>query len=186
MATKIIIITLVCIVTVMATGIASAYSLNIAKDPFYIGGGNVDSSTVSLLQVSVDKDQYITATTSTSFDQVKVCITGFCDDNPSKTSTGWSSDTYSMRGTTSHAFVYKPSTVNDDKLTVYVKGSSDGRVYITMNQGLSYSDTGEVKSASASADTQIPEFPTIALPVAAAVGLVLFIQQRKEKKSHKN
>ncbi|WP_292465022.1 PEF-CTERM sorting domain-containing protein [Methanolobus sp.] len=39
----------------------------------------------------------------------------------------------------------------------------------------------EVDSASRYVNTEIPEFPTIALPVAAILGLAFFMQRRKEE-----
>lgn len=54
-------------------------------------------------------------------------------------------------------------------------------IYQVVIYGGSYAGTGEFDSGSAARNFAIPEFPTIALPIAAILGLAFIFQRRKEE-----
>ena len=63
---------------------------------------------------------------------------------------------------------YDPSTLGGTHVDFKVVTSGGGNIVLTISDGC----TG----------TPIPEFPTVALPIAAVIGLLFFFQQRNSKK----
>jgi hypothetical protein len=71
----------------------------------------------------------------------------------------------------------------DYTFTLEVKGTANGKhVTVHDNAGNSYDPTGGSDRASCTRPVNVPEFATIAIPVAAILGLVLFFNHRKHKK----
>lgn len=171
MRNKILMIIAMYAVIIMMSGIATAdYSVKIDHSPLLISGSG-DSSTLTYGDL-VSGNTFYTVRTNNAAISVKAC-TSPCDDAVSSTSTGWvNSQSFS-------ATAFYTSTPN--LVTIHAKGSADGKVFIHINSGNSYVSGGDEDEALATARTSIPEFPTVALPVAALIGLVFFFQQRKKK-----
>jgi len=64
-------------------------------------------------------------------------------------------------------------------LNIDVYGTEAGTV--TVYDELTGTVMGSAGVNSGSADVNVPEFPTVALPIAAVIGLVFFFQQKKKK-----
>ncbi|AFV23324.1 hypothetical protein Mpsy_1116 [Methanolobus psychrophilus R15] len=64
------------------------------------------------------------------------------------------------------------------ELTLNENASATGKWRVTITAG---EDTNTLDVGSAARNFEIPEFPTIALPVAAILGLAFFMQRRKEE-----
>ncbi|MEA1985048.1 MAG: PEF-CTERM sorting domain-containing protein [Euryarchaeota archaeon] len=70
-------------------------------------------------------------------------------------------------------------TYTDVGAITIVNGASspmDGKYYVEITAG-----GGTVETAVASRTIEVPEFPTIALPIAAILGLAFFFQRRREE-----
>ncbi|MDD3245973.1 MAG: PEF-CTERM sorting domain-containing protein [Methanosarcina sp.] len=65
---------------------------------------------------------------------------------------------------------------------LYLKGNTAGEVSISVYEGTSSTPeaTWKLKTYT-TVDTQIPEFPTVALPVAAILGLVFIFRHKKDE-----
>ena len=160
------------------TGLAAANpaTVIIAKDVFSIGGGAIDSSTVTVSDIAYasfgDHTRYLTVTTSNPNVEARV-YDGTHD-------TDWSND--DDPATTTHSFTYSAESPNTYTYTIEVRGTADGPVIVTDNAGTGYSYLAVEDAASASRQAFIPEFATIAIPVAAILGLLFFFNHRKRKK----
>ena len=90
--------------------------------------------------------------------------------------TGW---TNNALASSSYVAIYNNSYTFD----VYVKGTVEAEIHVYDNAGQTYisSETTACDSASASANIDVPEFPTIALPVAAILGLAFIFQRRRKE-----
>lgn len=187
MNNKILMITAALVVMLAMTGIVAAdpAEMDIAATEFSIGGGNVDESTVLVYDIDYasfgDHDRTLTAVTSISTVQVRVCdVQGDEDCTGATYDTDWSPDNDPT--TTGHQFTYPAVSPNTYTFYVYVKGTTDGQITLFDNEGTDYTYLGGHDIADASVGAFIPEFSTIALPIAAVLGLVFFFQQRKNKK----
>lgn len=165
------------------TGIAAANParVDIAADQFSIGGGNVDTSTVTtdLIAYAIlgDHTRYVAAVSSSPNVYVRVHDQGSA---PYTHDTGWSND--QDPSTTTHSFTYSATEPNTYTWTIEVKGTENGIVYVSDNAGTSYSSDPATDDADAeSRMALIPEFATIAIPAVAILGLFLFFNHRKRK-----
>jgi hypothetical protein len=182
MKNKIIIITAMLTVMVAMTGIAGAYGA-IINPTFYIGGGNVDESGFTLSGV-IGLNNFAVETEKSTV-SVMICTQAVftdCSETLTSTSTGWvNGGSYASNPQLN---IDNPS--GNPNLKVYTKGTETGWVYVHINQGNTYVPDGlgsrGFGHAETSAPASVPEFPTVALPVAAVIGLVFFFQQRKNKK----
>jgi len=85
----------------------------------------------------------------------------------------------------SGSILWTPSTIPADSLSLDVTTNTAGEVTIKTCLTVGGSNCGEsgiidFGSASQQFDA-IPEFPTVALPIAAVIGLVFLFQQKKRK-----
>ncbi len=181
MKNKLVMIAAFLAVMVVMTGIAVAYGA-IIKSDFYIGGGNVDVSGFTLSGVSGWNNFAVETEKSTV--GIMLCTEpalAACSETPTTTSTGW---VYAGSYATNPKInVNNPA--DNPNLKVYTRGTESGYIYVHINQGTSYlADTSiprGVGHAETSSPANIPEFPTVALPVAAVLGLVFFFHSRKKK-----
>jgi hypothetical protein len=64
---------------------------------------------------------------------------------------------------------------------LYLSGSKEGEVSVSVYEGTSTEPSATwTLRAYSTVDTKIPEFPTVALPVAAILGLVFIFGRKKE------
>ncbi|MDA0524393.1 PEF-CTERM sorting domain-containing protein [Methanococcoides alaskense] len=89
--------------------------------------------------------------------------------------TGW---TNTARAT---SLTYTATATNTYPFTLELKGTEAGSITVYDNEGNVWSVDAGHDFASASDSVEVPEFPTIALPVAAIIGLAFFLQRRKEE-----
>ena len=84
-------------------------------------------------------------------------------------------------GTVSHSYTPAAGTITYDiKVEIMAATGSEGESYTLYYEDI---QSGKWDKASASVPTSaIPEFATIAIPVASILGLVLFFNHRKHKK----
>ena len=88
--------------------------------------------------------------------------------------TGWTS--------TAKATSLNYSAVSGDYMfTLELRGTQGGALSVYDNIGTAYDNTIGHDYAVASDSVAVPEFPTIALPVAAILGLAFIIQRRREE-----
>ena len=80
--------------------------------------------------------------------------------------------------TTSGPFSYTDIGTIDILLAA---GAPTDTIYQIIVFGGSYQCTGEFDSGSAARNFAVPEFPTIALPIAAILGLAFIFQRRREE-----
>ncbi len=84
----------------------------------------------------------------------------------------------------SASILWTPSSTPVDNLNLDVTTSTGGEVTIEtclVSGGADCGTSGKIDFGTASQQFDIPEFSTIALPVAGALGLIFFFQQRKKK-----
>lgn len=136
---------------------------------------------------------------------VDVTITAYDDNNPSSTqyyAVGLDADpglevymisTAPLGDLDVSPNVYVTSEVSDvfesysmtqeHKGTLYIRGTTGGDVTISVYKGYISEDNfviGKTVSVASVTATPIPEFPTIALPVAAVLGLIFIFGRKKE------
>lgn len=177
---KMIISMLMLLIALGMIGTASAMpaTANIIASSFNVGGGNVDSSIVDITDINYKKQgnlhtRYLTVVTSNSNIQARVY-------NPSNSSqdTDWVSTNDPM---ISKGFTYTATSPNDYTFTIEVKGTDAGEVTVYDNSGTSYAYLCGFDKAGVSRGVDIPEFPTVALPIAAILGLMFIISSRKKE-----
>jgi hypothetical protein len=124
----------------------------------------------------VSGNTFYTVRTNNPQIYVKACISQ-CTDYPSATSTGWvNSQTF----LTSGFYTSSPGAV-----TIYAKGTVEGKVFVHINSGTSAvlnGIGGDEDEAQATVRTLIPEFATVAVPIGATIGLMFLFYRRKNKK----
>ena len=77
-----------------------------------------------------------------------------------------------------------PLSGNYDTSTYFnldVRGTEPGTINLCDNSGTSYIPSATSDYAVLTTRTTVPEFPTIALPIAAILGLAFIFQRRKEE-----
>ncbi|OFV68233.1 MAG: membrane protein [Candidatus Syntrophoarchaeum caldarius] len=175
--TTIVFVISIALLTVMAgTAMAMPATVNIADNPIInpLDGTTVTTHTVTVSDIDYGnlgnpQTRYISVITDDPNLQVK--ITGNDVD------TGWTS-------TTRAGGTYTASGGSDYTFTLYVKGSAsaDGsHVTVSDNEGTSYDPDASADCASATRPVNIPEFATIALPLAATIGLFIYFDSRRKR-----
>ncbi|MHC1755328.1 MAG: PEF-CTERM sorting domain-containing protein [Methanosarcina sp.] len=89
----------------------------------------------------------------------------------------------SVLRTTFHSTSASPT--HSGKVYIKLANPSDetfksGEVYVTVYRGTGEVETSKIEVSSASIGVNVPEFPTVALPVAALIGLVFIFGRKKE------
>ena len=89
--------------------------------------------------------------------------------------TGWTSTAKAT------SLNYTVTSYNEYMFVLELKGTEGGSLAVYDNIGLVYDDSIGHDYAVASDSVAVPEFPTIALPVAAILGLAFIFQRRREE-----
>ena len=168
----------IALIAMMGTAAAADVDLmiGIAPNNIVINPDGIAVSTTDVLVKSIDypaegtpHTRILTVMTDAPGLQVRVHNVDYSND------TGWTSMTPAD-------FLYK-ATGGDYQFIVEVKGTTVGAITIVDNAGIVMQTTppggNDVMTASASVD--IPEFPTVALPIAAILGLAFIFQRRREE-----
>ncbi len=158
-------------VMISMTGMASAFNLNIAggTNPMQLGPGqsiilDLEGNQFSSSDVNAGKIFNLTAEVT--------CITSGC--NPGDiTVTFIPSSTFGP--------VINPSFKKPGALKIAVSPSSPGGANYKVLVQAGLDGIAEI-GVDTRSTTSIPEFPAVALPVGAAIGLLFFFQQKKRKK----
>ena len=126
------------------------------------------------------QDRYISGYSSTSAVQLRLSVDG------GSTWTSWTSGS----GSSSRVgATYQIGSVPDEKFVKFeVKGTTSATLAFADNHGTSYpiggisfDDQILYDVAAETPGVDIPEFPTVALPIAAILGLMFIISSRKKK-----
>lgn len=175
-------------------GSAMADPCHVAFDKysFGIGSPSGDSTTITVNQYTINGPRTISVVTSDP--SIEAQIVG------STGSSGWASGSdmkslkYSIDGTPVGGIIYDGANPLKNTFTLNVRHKEgttlkNGYVYVYANEGDEYlpavatgtSGTVAKDAGSASGTANIPEFPTVALPVAAILGLVFIFGRKKEE-----
>ncbi len=182
MKNKIVMITAALAVMMALTGIAAAdYSVAFVKGTFDISDSKTDNSGLTYGDDVGGYTHYAVRTNNAagliSVQACSISIETTCpttSTTPTTGSTGWvTANTYSTG-------FYANLPTEDVK--IYTFGTVDGKIFVHINNGETYDLLGDEAEAIATANVKIPEFSTVAIPIAAVLGLVFFFQQRKNKK----
>jgi hypothetical protein len=172
MRNKIVMIAAMLAVMVAMTGIAAANPFNLA----IVGGSNPlelapGTSTVLDLKGDTFHAYDITASTAFTYSFNVTCITTGCDTSKVAVTFPVSSNITAAAG----------EVVQPGNFKVEVLSSSPvGDEYLIILQAGPNGAKNEFGIATRGVQA-IPEFPTVALPVAAIIGLVFLFQQKKKK-----
>jgi hypothetical protein len=154
------------LVVAMSAGMAAAATIAIAPNPIpnALNGTHVTSGTVTISNADIGS-RSVVLDTSTADLQARLVGNGM--------DTGW---------VTSTTKTYDASA-SEHTFTLYVKGIASGRVAVADYKGTtvpSLMQFAECDVAYETVDVRIPEFATLAIPVVALLGLVLFMRRKKE------
>ena len=177
---KKIILIVIALMAMIGTAAAMPATADIAKDTFNIGGGNIDTSTVRIFDIDYPtygspQTRHITAVTSNADSSLQVRI---YDPSDLTKDTGWIS---TNDPSLSAGFTYLATTPSEYTYNIEVKGTVVGSITVYDNIGTAFDYMGGCDKANVSRGANIPEFPTIALPVAAILGLAFIFQRRREE-----
>ncbi len=167
---------------VAMTGMAAATEMRIAKNPnsFNIRNGIIDESaiTITLDNTQTPGTHFLTATSYPDTISLRVCdVAGNSECSGANIDTGWSNE--KETSTTSHTVIY--TNPGSKTFYIYVKGTTDGTIIITDNEGSIYDGSAIKATADASATARKPEFPPVALAIASILGIVFLFQHKKIK-----
>ena len=146
----------------------------IADDPIInpLDGSTVTSTTVTIgdYKPAGGTDRYVSAITEHS--NLWVRVNGTVNNN--SVDTGWAnSDRKGIHYTIAN-------TGATSMLTVWVYGAQAGEVRVEDNIGTVYNTTIGYDYAACTRPVDIPEFATIAIPMIALLGLVLYMRRKKD------
>lgn len=82
--------------------------------------------------------------------------------------------------TTRSTGTYSAVSPNEYKFTLTIKGTKAGIVTVSDNAGNSYMPDAAHDTTSVSTTVNVPEFPTVAAPIAGIIGLLFVFGRRKE------
>ena len=144
----------------------------------------LDGTTVTHTTVTIDKysvagsnpaDRYVSA--KTDWDDLWIRVNGTVNTVP--VDTGWANN---VRKGDSYTLALPVSTTSTTStLNVWVKGNQTGDVFVEDNMGSVYNNTAQgIDHAKCTRQVVVPEFATIAIPVLALLGLVLFMRRKKD------
>ena len=160
---------------VVMTGLAAAHPANvdITANPIInpLDGTTVTNTTTVTYNIDYKTHgsphtRYISVETSNS--NLYARITGNGVD------TGWTNNTRA-------GGIYTAESPNNYTFTLSVKGTGEGQVTVYDNAGSSFNSSAGYDFASCTRNVEVPEFATIAIPVAAILGLLFFYSHRKRK-----
>jgi hypothetical protein len=172
------------------SAMANPCNVDFSKYSFGIGSPGGDQGTVSVDQYLIQGTRTISVVTSDpSIEAQIVGITGWASGSSRQ------SGTYDITGTSINGIICDPVSHDPVKksFTLKIRHAANtplktGTVTVFDNEGNTYkstvSDSASVAvardSGSATGAASIPEFPTVALPVAAILGMVFIFGRKKE------
>jgi len=170
------------VMLVMMTGLAAADEADdatviIADDPIInpLDGTSVTSSTVSVTILPQNGNCTRFISVKTTNENLSAKVNGSNPGGSGIVDTGWQSIN---RG----GIAYDAPDGGTYTFTVWVKGTEEGQINVADNQGNEYHEQGSgYDEAACTRDVLVPEFTTIAIPVAAILGLLFFYNHRKRK-----
>jgi len=161
------------VMLVVMAGLAAAANVHITDDPIInpLDGTTVTNTTTVTYNIDYNSHgsphtRYISVETSNSNLYARIIGNGV--------DTGWTNNAR-VGGT------YTATSPNDYTFTLSVKGTEGGQVTVYDNAGNSFSFSAGWDFAACTRRVEIPEFATIAIPVATILGLVLFYNHRKRR-----
>ena len=180
---KLTLFTLICGMLLISLAAPAAASTSFTNVPALLkivpDGIKETKSTIILHNDAWNSDQNgrsFGTTTNNADLEAKVIVDSNGDNifNGADVSTGWGSN-----GVISQA--HFTSTKVDTPVQLIVRGKTDGFVDIDTSDGLTL-DMANFKfhRAEVTVDVQIPEFPTVALPVAGILGILFVFGRKKE------
>jgi len=167
------------VMLVVMTGLAAAgpATVTIADDPLInpLDGTSVTSSTVSVTILPENGNCKRFISVKTTNQNLYAKVNGSNPGGSGTVDTGWQSIN---RG----GITYDAPDGGTYTFTVWVKGTEEGQINVADNQGNVYHEQGSgYDEAACTRDVLVPEFTTIAIPVAAILGLLFFYNYRKRK-----
>ena len=167
------------VMLVVMTGLAAAgpATVTIADDPIInpLDGTSVTSSTVSVTILPENGNCKRFISVKTTNQNLYAKVNGSNPGGSGTVDTGWQSIN---RG----GITYDAPNGGTYTFTVWVKGTEEGQINVADNQGNVYHEQGSgYDEAACTRDVLVPEFTTIAIPVAAILGLLFFYSHRKRK-----
>ncbi|KAF5413932.1 MAG: hypothetical protein C5S48_10210 [Candidatus Methanogaster sp.] len=164
------------LVVALSVGMAAAKpcTVTIADHPIInpLDGSTVTTSTTAIADYDPGDGttRYLSVTTEHSDLHIRVNGTV----NGTDVDTGWGN---TARAGTSYTI---DSTYPDSQLTVWVYGGTSGDVRVEDNAGTTYNTAAGYDYAVCTTQVDIPEFATIAIPMIALLGLVLYMRRKKD------
>ena len=166
-------LTVVMLVVMTGLAVADPANVDITANPIInpLDGTTVTNTTTVTYNIDYSTHgdshtRYISVQTSKS--NLYARVTGNGVD------TGWTNNAR-VGGT------YTAISPNNYTFTLSVKGTEEGQVTVYDNAGSSFNSSAGYDFASCTRNVEVPEFATIAIPVAAILGLLFFYNHRKRK-----
>ena len=180
------------IVCMAGSAMADPCHVTFSKYSFGIGSPSGDSTTVTVDQYTIQGARTISVVTSDP--SIEAQIIGPDGSTEWASGSNMESLVYSISCTSVGGIIYDGDNVLKSTFTLNVRHKEGttlktGYVYIYANEGSGYmpavateiSGVVTAKDAgSASGTANIPEFPTVALPIAGIIGLLFIFGRKKE------
>ena len=179
------------VMLVVMTGLAAAGPEGIYPDPIHANSVPIDGSIFTYnvtIVTTAAGNHYFNMSTDT--EEIEARITGpvGCND-----ASGYTANSTNWTATSDISMIWNATNPNGTDGTSYYfdlevraknPPASEGlsfKVHLHDNEGNSYNPGAYEEAEGTCHGTTVPEFTTIAIPVAAILGLVLFYSHRKRK-----
>jgi hypothetical protein len=173
------------------SAMADPCNVDFSKYSFGIGSPSGDSATVTVDHYTIQGPRTISVITSDP--SIEAQIVGSTGSSDWASGSEMKSLVYSITGTPIGGLITDGVNPLSDTFTLKVRHKTGtsltaGYVYVYANEGNVYLPAAPVASGtvtandagSASGSANIPEFPTVALPVAGMIGLLFVFGRKKE------
>ena len=165
------------LVVAMGAGMAAARpcTVLIADHPIInpLDGSTVTNSSATITDYDPDEGTTRYLSVITEHSDLYIKVNGTVEGAP--VDTGWGN---TMRAGTSYT-IANPGTASY-QLTAWVYGGTAGDVVVEDNGGATYNSSAGNDHAKCTTQVDIPEFATIAIPMIALLGLVLYMRRKKD------
>ena len=176
-------LTVVMLVVMTGLAVADDATVVITDDPIInpLNGSTVTNTTVTVSNIwwKLGDPQIRHISVKTSNANLYAKVTG-TDANGNNFDTGWTTGAEDA-GRVGANWTANSSVATTYTFTLSVKGTQEGAVTVADNFGTVFNSTAAADSASCTRQVLVPEFATIAIPVAAILGLLFFYNHRKRK-----
>ena len=167
----------IALISVVGTAVAMPAEIDI-EDGLVIIPDGIDVKSYTVLVYDID---YSWALSQTGFEAHTRTITvETTNSNLEARIHGNGADT-TWTSNSKKSSTYTASPYNTYTFTLELKGTQSGALSIYDNMGNVYDMSTGMDANVASDSVAVPEFPTIALPVAAILGLAFIFQRRREE-----